>query len=91
MSDQFADRFVNLAIHRGVARLDFARLESIDPEKKEARFSPAMRLVMPVDAFMHMTEQLCKVREEILKQDTQASYAKVEESVPQKGAASPDA
>lgn len=68
MGDLFAERLVNLQIHQGVARLDFARLESIDVEKNQATFAPAFRLAMPVDAFMQMAEQFQKVRETIQNQ-----------------------
>ncbi len=65
MQDIFAERLINLQIHQGIARLDFARLETIDVEKNQATFAPAFRLAMPVDAFIQMTEQFQKVRESI--------------------------
>ncbi len=68
MQDLFTDRLVNLQVHQGIARLDFARLEKLDPEKQQATFAPALRLAMPLDAFMHMAEQIDKVREAILQQ-----------------------
>ncbi|MDP3511543.1 MAG: hypothetical protein Q8S20_02235 [Sulfuritalea sp.] len=68
MQDIFAERLVNLQIHQGIARLDFARLETIDVEKNQATFAPAFRLAMPVDAFMQMAEQFQKVRETIQNQ-----------------------
>ena len=34
MKDVYVDRFVKFNISQGVARLDFARLEDIDAEKK---------------------------------------------------------
>jgi len=68
MQDLFAERLVNMHIHQGVARLDFARLESIDPQKNQATFAPALRLVMPLDAFMQAVEQMNRIREDILKQ-----------------------
>jgi len=71
MQDLFADRFINLNIHRGIARLDFARMEKLDPEQQQATFSPSLRVVMPVDAFMQMAEQINKVREAILQQASQ--------------------
>lgn len=68
MQDLFADRLLNLQVLQGVARLDFARLESVDTEKKQATFAPSLRLAMPVDDFMRMAEQIGKVREAILAQ-----------------------
>jgi len=68
MQDLFAERLVNMHIHQGIARMDFARLESVNPDKNQVTYGPAMRLVMPLDAFMHMAEQMHRMREEIIKQ-----------------------
>lgn len=68
MQDLFADRLVNLSIHQGIVRLDFARLEKIDPEKQQATFQPSIRLALPLDAFMQMAEQVGKVRDALLEQ-----------------------
>lgn len=73
MSDLFVDRFVKFNISQGVARLDFARLEDIDAEKKEMRLSPSARLVMPVDSFAHFVDQLVKVKDELKKRAEDAS------------------
>ena len=75
MRDFFVDRFANLNIADGVARIDFVRVDSIDSEKKQASMSASMRLAMPFDAFMQMTEQLAKVREEIIKKSTEQAQA----------------
>jgi len=64
MKDLFTDRLLN--IHRGVARLEFARMELVDTEKNQATFAPSMRLSMQVDTFMQMAELVHKVREAIL-------------------------
>jgi hypothetical protein len=72
MSDIFVDRFVKFNISQGVARLDFARLEEIDAEKKEMRLSPSSRLVMPVDSFAHFVDQLVKVKAELQKRAADA-------------------
>lgn len=68
MLDLFAERIVNVQIHQGVARLDFARLENVNPETKEVMLKPAMRVVMPLGAFMEMAEHIVKIRENILQQ-----------------------
>lgn len=68
MSDLFIDRLGNVTIAQGVARLDFLRLMSINPDKKEARFDPALRLVIPLGGLIEMTEMLIKLREELQKQ-----------------------
>lgn len=73
MTDLFVDRFVKFNISQGVARLDFARLEDIDAEKKEMRLSPSVRLVMPVDSFAHFVDQLVKVKDELKKRAEDAS------------------
>jgi len=72
MQDLFTDRLVNLHIHQGITRLDFARLESVDAENNKATYSPALRLAMPTGAFMQMAEQIVKVRDAILQQQNQA-------------------
>lgn len=87
MQDIFADRLANLAIHQGIARLDFARLESVDPEKNQATFAPSLRLAMPVDAFMRMAEQIGQAREAILQQ-TKADPARNAPTQPGGGQAS---
>ena len=68
MQDLFTDRLHSLNVHQGIARLDFARLEKIDTEKKQATFTPSLRLAMPLDAFMQMADQINKVREAIIQQ-----------------------
>ncbi|NCD25411.1 MAG: hypothetical protein EOL86_07445 [Deltaproteobacteria bacterium] len=68
MLDIFSERIVNVQIHQGIARLDFARLESVNSETKEVTLKPAMRLVMPLAAFMEMADHVGKIRENILKQ-----------------------
>lgn len=72
MLDLFADRLGNIQINNGIVRMDFARLEGIDAEKKEAILKPAMRLVMPLDGFMVAVEQLNKIREDIIKKAQEA-------------------
>lgn len=68
MQDLFADRLFNIAVHQGVARLDFARLERVDAEKKQAVLQPSVRLALPLEAFMNLADQVAKLREEIMKQ-----------------------
>lgn len=71
MRDFFVDRFANLNIADGVTRLDFVRVESINVEKKQVTMAPSLRLVLPFDAFMQMAEQFAKVREEIIKKNSE--------------------
>ncbi len=68
MSDLFVDRLGNIAIADGVVRLDFLRLASVDPEKKQARMEPALRVAIPVQGFLQAVDMLDKVRAELLRQ-----------------------
>lgn len=76
MSDLFIDRLENITIAQGIARLDFLRLISFNPDKKEARFDPAMRLAIPIEGLMGMTDMLIKLREELLKQQASQTDSK---------------
>jgi len=76
MHDLFAERLVNVHIHQGVARLDFARLESVDPEKNQATLAPSLRLVLPLDAFMQAADQMHKVREAIIQESKKHAETK---------------
>ena len=68
MSDLFVDRLGNVAIADGVVRLDFLRLVSVDSEKKQAKMEPALRVVIPLQGFVHAVDMLDKVRAELVKQ-----------------------
>ena len=68
MSDLFADRLGNVAIADGVVRLDFLRLVSMDAETKQARMEPALRVAIPLPAFLQAVNMLDKVRGELLRQ-----------------------
>ena len=81
MLDIFSERIVNVQIHQGIARLDFARLESVNPETKEVSLKPAMRLVMPLAAFMEMADHVGKIRENILKQAPRQDASGAHDSV----------
>jgi len=70
MRDFFVDRFANLNIADGVARLDFVRVENINTDKKQVTMAPSLRLAIPFEAFMQMAEQFALVREEIIKKNT---------------------
>ena len=68
MQDIYADRFLRFNISQGVARLDFARIEYIDGEKKEVTMTPSSRLVLPLDAFMQFAEQVEKIKGAIVSE-----------------------
>jgi len=76
MSDVFVDRFMKFNVSQGVVRLDFARIEDIDSEKNEVTMSPATRLVMPMDGFMHFIDQAVKLRSGIIEQAKTAPASK---------------
>ena len=77
MRDFFVDRFANLSIADGVVRIDFVRVENVNAEKKQVTMSPSLRLALPFEAFMQMAEQFAKVREEIIKKNSEQVAAAV--------------
>lgn len=86
MRDFFVDRFANLNISDGVARLDFMRVDSVDTEKKQVAMSPSLRLAIPFEAFMQMAEQFANVREEVIRktgEQTSATKKKPKKADPQ--------
>jgi len=78
MNDVYVDRFVKFNISQGVARLDFARVEDINTEKKEMQMTPSARLIMPIDSFAHFVDQLVKVKDEMQKRADSAAAAQAE-------------
>ena len=68
MKDIYVDRFMKCNVSQGVVRLDFGRVENIDHEKNEVSMSPANRLVMPVDSFIHFAEQVAQLKNKLVSQ-----------------------
>ena len=68
MKDVYVDRFMKCNVSQGVVRLDFGRVESIDHDKNEVSMSPANRLVMPVDSFIHFAEQVAQLKDKLVSQ-----------------------
>ena len=68
MKDIFADRFMKCNVSQGVVRLDFGRVENIDHEKNEVSMSPASRLVLPIDSFLHFAEQVAQLKDKLVSQ-----------------------
>ena len=68
MKDLFVDRLVNVSVLAGVARLDFARVDNVNPEDKKIQMSNSYRVALPIDALVHLAEQSSKVVEELKKQ-----------------------
>ncbi|NRP56749.1 MULTISPECIES: hypothetical protein [unclassified Marinobacterium] len=75
MKDLFVDRLVNVSVLAGVARLDFARVDSVNPEDKKIQMSNSYRVALPLDALVHLAEQSSKVVEELKKQAANQSEA----------------
>lgn len=75
MKDLFVDRIVNVSVLAGVARLDFARVDNINPDDQKIQMSGSYRVAMPVDALVHMVEQGSKVVDELKKQAAQQAPA----------------
>ena len=65
MQDLFVDRLANVMILNNVARLDFIRVDSIDTATNQGQVSPSLRVAIPLDALMDMTQQLDQIREQI--------------------------
>lgn len=75
MKDLFVDRLVNVSVMAGVARLDFARVDNVNPEDKKIQMSNSYRVALPVEALVHLSEQTLKVVEELKKQASANSPA----------------
>jgi len=56
MQDVFVDRLMNISVLQGVARLDFARVDSVDEKEKQINLSPSYRVAMPIDALESLLE-----------------------------------
>jgi len=68
VKDLFVDRLVNVSVMAGVARLDFARVDSVNPEDKKIQMSNSYRVALPIEALIHLSEQTTKVVSELKKQ-----------------------
>jgi len=68
VKDLFVDRLVNVSVLAGVARLDFARVDNVNPDDKKIQMSNSYRVALPIDALVHLAEQSSKVVEELKKQ-----------------------
>ncbi len=67
MKDLFVDRLINITVIQGVARLDFARIDEIDPKEQQVKASPSYRLAMPLDALAGLAEQTNKAVKELME------------------------
>jgi hypothetical protein len=57
MKDLFVDRLINISVWQGVARLDFARVDDVNPEDKKVNLSPSYRVAIPLDTLAALPEQ----------------------------------
>lgn len=65
MQDLFVDRLANVIIVNKVARLDFIRIDTIDPVTNKGTTSPSLRVAIPLDGLIDIAQQLDKLREQI--------------------------
>lgn len=79
VKDLFVDRLLNVSVMAGVARLDFARVDNVNPEDKKIQMSNSYRVALPVEALVHLSEQTSKVVEELKKQAAANSQVAEEE------------
>jgi hypothetical protein len=73
MKDLFVDQLVNVSVFQGVARLDFARIDSVDTDANQAKMSPSYRVCMSIGAFSNLADQVANAKEEMKKQAGEAS------------------
>ncbi len=66
MQDYFADMVGNVAITGNLVRIDYLRLAGADSEKKQLKFEPSHRLVMPVEGFLRSLEMMDKLRQKLI-------------------------
>jgi len=80
MQDIYADRFMKFNVSQGVARLDFARVENFDDDKKEITLSPSARLILPLDSFMQFADQVARIKDAIVERAQSVEKTEVEVS-----------
>ena len=75
MNDLFADRLLNISVLGGVARLDFARVDGVNPEDKKVQMSPSYRIAVPMDALVQIAEQSSQIVAAIRQHNAQSEKA----------------
>ncbi|WP_299731037.1 hypothetical protein [uncultured Endozoicomonas sp.] len=60
MRDLYVDQLLGITVMRGVARLDFARVEEVDTDENKMKLSSSYRIAMPLDVLMPLAEQAGK-------------------------------
>jgi hypothetical protein len=66
MQDYFADMVGNIAITGNLVRIDYMRLAGADSEKKQLKFEPSYRLVMPVEGFLRSLDMMEKIKQKLI-------------------------
>jgi hypothetical protein len=67
MQDYFADMVGNVAITGNLVRIDYMRLAGADAEKKQLKFEPSHRLVMPVEGFLRSLDMMEKIKQKLIE------------------------
>jgi len=62
MKDLFVDQLVNVSVFQGVARLEFARIESVDTETNQAKMGPSYRVCMTLGAFSDLADKVSNAK-----------------------------
>jgi hypothetical protein len=75
MNDLFADRLLNISVLGGVVRLDFARVDGVNPEDKKVQMSPSYRIAVPMDALVQIAEQSSQIVAAIRQHNAQSEKA----------------
>ncbi len=60
MKDLFVDQLLGITVMRGVARLDFARVDEVDTGENKVKLSGSYRIAMPIDVLLPLAEQAGK-------------------------------
>ncbi|NVK32664.1 MAG: hypothetical protein HWE20_16800 [Gammaproteobacteria bacterium] len=68
MKDIFVDQLMNVSVFQGVARMDFARIDSVDSEANQAKVSPSYRVCMSMAAFANLADQVANAKSEMQRQ-----------------------
>jgi hypothetical protein len=79
MKDLFVDQLVNVTVFQGVARLEFARIESVDTETNQAKMSQSYRVCMTLAAFTNLAEQVAKAQSGLAQQANNESSKKMDD------------
>jgi len=70
MKDLFVDQLVNVSVFQGVARLEFARIESVDIETNQAKIAPSYRVCMTLGAFSDLADKVANAKAQMQHQSS---------------------